>query len=149
MDGFFKKLIGSLFFLKNILKKTSDVQPHKKALGKKGEVVGCEISEKKGYKILQRNYRRKTGEIDIICYDRGSIVFVEVKTRGSDSYGPPELAVTEAKKKQIIKMASRYIAEKKVEGIDLRFDVVSVFYPPAKKHPAITLYKNAFTKTCS
>ena len=103
MDGFFKKLNYYLFSLKNIFKKTSDVQSHKKALGKKGEVVAAKFLKKKGYKILQRNYRRKTGEIDIICYERGSIVFVEVKTRGSDSYGPPELAVTEAKKKQIIK----------------------------------------------
>lgn len=57
MDGFFKKLIGSLFFLKNILKKTSDVQPHKKALGKKGEVVAAKFLKKRDI----RYYRGITG----------------------------------------------------------------------------------------
>lgn len=136
-----------LISLKNLFKKTGGSQYHKKILAEKGELVAAKFLKKKGYNILQRNYRRKAGEIDIICYDHGSIVFVEVKTRGSDSYGAPELSVTEAKKSQIIKVASYYIAEKKIEGIDVRFDVVSVFYPPAKKHPTITLYKNAFTKS--
>ncbi|MCC7240260.1 MAG: YraN family protein [Candidatus Brocadia sp.] len=102
--------------------------------------------KKNGYKILQRNYRRRNGEIDIICYDHGSIVFVEVKTRYSDIFGPPELSVTEAKRRQIVKVASQYIANKKLEGVDLRFDVVSIFYPPDKKHAMIKLFKNAFTK---
>ncbi|MCF6148383.1 MAG: YraN family protein [Candidatus Kuenenia sp.] len=135
--------------LKNIFRKTSGIQPYKTVIAEKGELVAAKFLKKKGYKILQRNYRRKVGEIDIICYDHGVIVFVEVKTRSTDNYGPPELSVTETKKRQIIKVASYYIAEKKIEGIDLRFDVVSIVYLPIKKHPVITLYKNAFTKNGS
>lgn len=120
--------------------------PRKMAVGAKGEQLAVKFLKKRGYKILQRNYRYRNGEIDVVCYDRGTIAFVEVKTRYSDKYGPPELSVTDAKKKQIIKGAQQYIAEKKIEGINLRFDVVSIFYPPNEKHPSITLFKNAFTR---
>lgn len=118
----------------------------KKAIGAEGERIAVRFLKKKGYKILQRNYRSKGGEIDIICYDHGCIVFVEVKTRFSNAYGAPELAVNEAKRRQIIKTASHYTAQKKIEGVDLRFDVVSIFHSPDAKRPAITLFKNAFTK---
>lgn len=118
----------------------------KKAIGAEGERVAVRFLKKRGYKILQRNYRSKGGEIDIVCYDHGCIVFVEVKTRFSNVYGAPELAVNEAKRRQIIKTASHYIAQKKIEGVDLRFDVVSVFHSPDAQRPAITLFKNAFTK---
>ncbi len=133
-------------FIKRLFKHKIEELPYKKAVGTKGEQLAVKFLKKKGYKILQRNYRRRSGEIDIVCYDHGTIVFVEVKTRYSDKYGPPELSVTEAKKRQIVKIALQYIAEKKIEGIDLRFDVVSILYLPNKKHPAITLFKNAFTK---
>ncbi|MFN3531984.1 MAG: YraN family protein [Candidatus Brocadia sp.] len=119
--------------------------PYKRAIGTKGEQLAVRFLKKKGYKILQRNYRRRNGEIDVVCYDHGTIAFVEVKTRYSDKYGPPELSVTDAKKKQMAKIALQYVAEKKIEGINLRFDVVSIFYPPNEKHPTITLFKNAFT----
>lgn len=118
----------------------------KKAIGAEGERVAVRFLKKRGYKILQRNYRSKGGEIDIVCYDHGCIVFVEVKTRFSNVYGAPELAVNEAKRRQIIKTASHYIVQKKIEGVDLRFDVVSVFHSPDAKRPTITLFKNAFTK---
>ena len=118
----------------------------KKAIGAEGERVAVRFLKKRGYKILQRNYRSRGGEIDIVCYDHGCIVFVEVKTRFSNVYGAPELAVNETKRRQIIKTASHYIAQKKIEGVDLRFDVVSIFHSPDARRPAITLFKNAFTK---
>ena len=120
--------------------------PNTRTIGTKGEQLAVRVLKKNGYKILQRNYRCRVGEIDVICYDHGTIAFVEVKTRYSDAYGTPELSVTEAKKRQIIKVASHYVAEKKIEGIDLRFDVVSIYYPPIQKTPTITLFKNAFSK---
>ena len=130
----------------NLFKHKIEDVPYKKAIGTKGEQLAVKFLKKRGYKVLQRNYRRRNGEIDIVCYDHGAIVFVEVKTRYSDKYGPPELSVTEAKKRQIIKTALHYVADKKIEGMSLRFYVVSIFYPPYEKHPTITLFKNAFTK---
>ncbi|KXK31745.1 MAG: hypothetical protein UZ01_00814 [Candidatus Brocadia sinica] len=131
----------------HLFKRKIQELPYKQAIGTKGEMLAVKFLKKRGYKILQRNYRRRNGEIDIVCYDHGTIAFVEVKTRYSDKYGPPELSVTEAKKRQIIKVALQYIAEKKIEDRNLRFDVVSIFYPPDKKHPTITLFKNAFAKS--
>ena len=118
----------------------------KRAIGAEGEQLAVRFLKKKGYKILQRNYRCKGGEIDVICYDHGCIVFVEVKTRFSEAYGAPELAVNETKRRQIIKIALHYTAQKKIEGVDLLFDVVSIFHSPNAKFPTITLFKNAFTK---
>ncbi|TLD40394.1 MAG: protein of unknown function UPF0102 [Candidatus Jettenia ecosi] len=137
-----KYITSNIYLFKDKIQKLS----HAQAIGTQGEHKAVKFLKKNGYKILQRNYRWKGGEIDIICYDRGTIVFVEVKTRHSDTYGPPELSVTEAKKRQILKVARHYITEKRIEGIDLRFDVVSVFHTPVQKYPAITLFKNAFTK---
>lgn len=130
----------------NLFKQRNTEAPHTRSKGTKGELLAVKFLKKKGYKILQRNYRCRTGEIDIVCYDHETIVFVEVKTRHSDTYGPPELSVTEAKKRQIVRVASHYVANHKIEGIDLRFDVVSIFYSPDKKQPTINLFRNAFTK---
>jgi len=130
----------------NLFKHKIEEPPHTRTKGTKGEQLAANYLKKKGYTILQRNYRRRNGEIDIVCYDHGTIAFVEVKTRYSDTYGPPELSVTEAKKRQIIKVASQYVADKKIEGTSLRFDVVSIFYSPDKKYPTINLLRNAFTK---
>lgn len=143
MQLFYAKYVTSIIHL---FKRKIQELPYKRAIGTKGELLAVKFLKKKGYKILQRNYWRRNGEIDVVCYDHGTIAFVEVKTRYSDKYGPPELSVTGAKKRQIIKVASQYVAEKKIEGINLRFDVVSIFYSPNKKHPTITLFKNAFTK---
>ena len=132
--------------LVNLFKHKVTKPQHTRTKGTKGEQLAVNFLKKKGYTILQRNYRRRNGEIDIVCYDHGTIAFVEVKTRYTNTYGLPELSVTKAKKRQIVKIASQYIASKKLEGIDLRFDVVSIFYSSDKKHPTITLFRNAFTK---
>ena len=146
MHLFCVKYVTSILDLfKHKIKETS----YKKDVGTRGEQLAVKFLKRNGYTILQRNYRCKLGEIDIVCYDHGTIAFVEVKTRHSDAYGPPERSVTEAKKRQIAKVALHYIAEKKIEDIDFRFDVVSIFHTPLEKHPIITLFKNAFTKNDS
>lgn len=101
--------------------------------------------KKRGYKILKRNYVCKSGEIDIVAYDKGSISFVEVKARQSEDYGPPELAVTREKRKRIIRTALHYLATNHIEDIDYRFDVVSILFREDDNKPDIELLKNAFT----
>ena len=86
------------------------------ALGLEGEQVAYEFLKKQGYKILQRNYRPGNTEIDIIGYDKGTIAFLEVKTGLSRRYGPPEIRVTETKKRRIYKTAQEYI-ERAVERL--------------------------------
>src|SRR5574340_126042 len=111
-----KLLDKGKFFLFNgfVQQSLNELSYNKRAIGTKGEQLAVGFLKRSGYKILQRNYRCRSGEIDIICYDRGTIVFVEVKTRYSDKYGPPELSVTEAKKRHIIKASLHYVAEKKI-----------------------------------
>lgn len=138
-----KKYVTSII---NLFKHKIEEPPDKRGIGTKGELLAVKFLKKRGYRILQRNYRRRNGEIDIVCYDHGTIVFVEVKTRHSDRYGPPELSVTETKKRQIAKIASYYVAEKNIEGVNLRFDVVSIFYSSDKQRPTITLFRHAFIK---
>jgi len=114
-------------------------------LCKKGEALAGKILKKKGYKILKRNYVSKYGEIDIVAYDRGIICFVEVKTRQSENYGPPELAVTKEKRKRIVRTALNYLTINNIEDTDCRFDVVSILYKEDVNKPDIELLESAFT----
>ena len=114
-------------------------------LCKKGEALAGKILKKKGYKILKRNYVSKYGEIDIVAYDRGIICFVEVKTRRSENYGPPELAVTKEKRKRIVRTALNYLTINNIEDTDCRFDVVSILYKEDVNKPDIELLESAFT----
>lgn len=115
------------------------------ALGLEGEQVAYEFLKKQGYKILQRNYRPGNTEIDIIGYDKGTIAFLEVKTGLSRRYGPPEIRVTETKKRRIYKTAQEYIKERRLSGQQFRFDVVSVLFDPGKGTPEVKLTKGAFS----
>ena len=89
------------------------------------EAASFFISE--NYEVLERNYRRKTGEIDLIVTDHKALVFVEVKYRKSISKGFPEEAVNDLKKKRIMRTAEWYLKEKKLPfNIPCRFDVISI-----------------------
>ena len=72
---------------------------HKQEIGKKGETVAVRYLKKQGYRIIEQNYRSKAGEIDIIAREKQSLVFVEVKTRSSRSFGSPKWAITAKKTK--------------------------------------------------
>ena len=80
-----------------------------------------------GCQVLERNYCMKYGEIDIIAEDHGTIVFVEVKTRRSISYGTPAQAVNYRKQNKIIQMAQIYLRQRQIENRPCRFDVVEVY----------------------
>jgi putative endonuclease len=94
--------------------------------GRRGEDIAWEYLKKRGYKILERNYRCRYGEIDLIAKDRGIIVFVEVKSRRSAAFGEPEESVGLAKQKKISTVALCYLEEKHLHNCEARFDVVSI-----------------------
>ena len=99
----------------------------KKAVGKEGEEKAAHYLVKKGYQILEKNYRWGRGEIDIICKERNRIIFVEVKTRKNLNFGDPVEAVDRRKQRQIVKIAERYLVEKRLyDKIDCRFDVITL-----------------------
>jgi len=114
----------------------------KKELGKKGEEKALRFLKKKGYRIIEQNYVCMMGEMDIIAKEKDTLVFVEVKTRTSMAFGPPQLAVTQFKQRQLSKVALHFLKEKKLEDIKARFDVVAILLPPEKEE--IELIRNAF-----
>lgn len=91
-----------------------------------GEDEACRYLQSKGFSVLERNYHSRFGEIDIIADDCGCLVFVEVKTRKSKSYGYACEYVTESKMKKIILTAEAYLGN--VEYPPVRFDVVEIYY---------------------
>lgn len=95
-------------------------------VGKDGENLAAAYLQKNGYLILERNYRSPCGEIDIICSHRGQLVFVEVKTRRSTSFGVPEEAVTRRKQEHIKKSALCYLANLQQPYRSIRFDVIAI-----------------------
>jgi len=112
-------------------------------LGKKGEDLACEYLEKRKYLIFDRNYQFEKQEIDIVAYENGEIVFVEVKTRSGSKWIFPEMAITEEKKKNLYKVAQAYLYERRLEGVPARFDVLSIFIFPSQE-PEITHFVDAF-----
>lgn len=119
---------------------------HRGRLGGEGEALAAEYLAGKGYQILERNYRCPLGEIDIIAREREALTFVEVKTRtpASEGYGPPQLAIDQRKRHHLIRVASYYLAQKKITGMDCRFDVVIVRYLKGQGRPEIALIQDAF-----
>ncbi len=86
--------------------------------------------EEHGYEVLERNWRRREGEVDLIARQGRTVVFCEVKTRSSDAFGTGAEAVVPAKQRRIRRLASRWLAELTPASgralVDLRFDVVSI-----------------------
>ena len=94
------------------------------------------------YQILERNYRCLLGEMDIIAREKGSLVFVEVKTRATKDFGGPAAAVHERKQRQLSRIALLYLNQKKIRDVPARFDVVAVDLSGSK--PRIEVIQNAF-----
>lgn len=97
-----------------------------KISGACGEDAACAFLKKHKHKIIERNYKNRYGEIDIITKNGGDIVFVEVKTRTSEKFGTPAEAVTYYKKQRIVGAAKKYLADNNID-MNVRFDVVEVF----------------------
>ncbi len=99
----------------------------KRCLGVAGEKEAERFLKKKGYRIIARNYRTRHGEIDLIALDGDTLVFVEVKTRGSDNFGLPQEAVDRRKRAHITKVSKYFLAENHgFKDHNVRFDVVGL-----------------------
>ena len=114
----------------------------KKELGKKGEELAFRFLKKKGYRMIEQNYVCKMGEMDLIAMEKDTLVFIEVKTRTSTTFGPPQLAVNSSKQRQLSKVALNFLKEKNLEDVRARFDVVAILLRP--KGEEIELIKDAF-----
>jgi len=100
---------------------------NRRQIGNRGEDLAVSYLKKKGYRILEKNYRVQKGEIDIIAKDKNIIVFVEVKTRNTDQYGTPQESVDKRKQRQLLKLALLYLQKRNfLDSSDCRFDVISI-----------------------
>ena len=111
-------------------------------IGRKGESLAGEILKKKGYTILQTNWRYGRAEIDIIASIKSTLVFIEVKTRSGDSFGPPEAFVSEKKERLMADAAHVYMDKYDHQG-EIRFDIMSVLIK-AYEPPQISHFEDAF-----
>jgi putative endonuclease len=112
--------------------------------GSLGEKLACRFLRKEGYKILYRNFKEnRGGEIDIVCRDDDTLVFVEVKTRGGEYYGRPFEAIRRDQQRRISRGALTWLRMLDNPEIPFRFDVVEIVIAEQVK-PRIELIKNAF-----
>jgi putative endonuclease len=111
-------------------------------LGEHGESMACAELESLGYTIIERRYRTRFGEIDVVADDRGTVVFVEVKTKTDCTFSDPVESVTKQKQRRLVSMAEQYVAYHRLDNTPCRFDVVAVDSSVAP--PSITIYKDAF-----
>lgn len=100
----------------------------RQALGAAGEALVASWYEARGYRVADRNWRCRDGELDLVLVRRreGLVVFCEVKTRSSDRFGSGLEAVTPVKQARLRRLASLYLADATVRPRRLRFDVASV-----------------------
>ncbi len=112
--------------------------------GSEGEKLACRHLRRHGYKILYRNFRGRTGgEIDIVCRDHDTLVFVEVKTRGSQDFGRPLEAVRSDQQRRISRGALAWLRMLDNPDILFRFDIVEVLLREGDP-PHVELIRNAF-----
>ena len=113
-------------------------------IGRAGEQIAADYLRRNGFRVLYRNFRSKRGgEIDLVCRDRraATLVFVEVKTRTTDAFGPPHAGVTRVQQERIMRGAKEWLRLLNDPRIPYRFDVVEVLMKPT---PQVNLIRGAF-----
>lgn len=118
--------------------------PSRKHVGRAGEEFAARFVESRGLEILERNYRIREGEIDIVARDDRIIVFIEVKTRLSDTCGLPIEAIDEKKQEKIKEIAELYLIKKDLSDQDVRFDVFTIRFDGEKGKWVARWIKRAF-----
>lgn len=114
----------------------------KQLSGFKAEAMAVPFLQKKGYKIIERNFRARGGEIDIIALDKDTLVFIEVKARSTQEFGSPLEAITYRKMKSLIKTAEFYKLKHPRLPDSLRIDAVAITLDSTSKVSSIELVKN-------
>lgn len=104
----------------------------RKKLGNIGEEISCKYLEQIGYKIIERNFSCRQGEIDIIARDKNELIFIEVKTRSNFIFGKPKESVNLNKQKHIIKSTKYYLHIHRLDKAFVRFDVIEVYFKKNK-----------------
>ena len=133
--------------------KESGSAPHL-ALGRRGEALAADFLERSGFRLVAANFKLPVGrnlrgaivlaEIDLVAYEGETLCFVEVKTRASDWFAPPQVNVDLRKRRQVARAARAYRRLFELEDQLYRYDVVTVVLPPDST-PQIELIRNYWT----
>ncbi len=118
---------------------------HRQSLGHLGESIAAVYLEKQGYSIIERNCHTPHGEIDLITQREGVIVFVEVKTRSTRSFGPPEISITPQKQDHMRSAAEYYMQQHPGLTTDWRIDAIAVQMQGDQKQPLIDHFENVIS----
>jgi len=111
-------------------------------MGKRGEDLACRELERRGYEIVARRFRVRSGELDIVARDGATLVFVEVKARASRAFGDAAEAVTPRKQLQLTRLANEYLMRHHLSDCPCRFDIVAIHFDEGS--PEIEILQNAF-----
>ena len=117
---------------------------YNKDIGSFGEALARDYLISKGYKILNMNFRNKFGEIDIICKKNNLLIFCEIKSRYSNSFGSPIESITCYKQKQIIKLSELYLISKKYYNFNVIYDIIEVIFNTITSSHIINHVQDAF-----
>ncbi len=115
----------------------------RKETGALGEKIAGAFLENNGYRIVDRNYRCKEGEVDIIACQGNTLVFVEVRTKSNRRFGSPEESITSAKSERMRGLAERYIQEHEHPATNWRIDMVAIEMEPGGRVKRIEIIENA------
>lgn len=112
-------------------------------IGNAGEKAAQKFLKRQGYRLVTTNYTCRGGEIDIIAWDKQTLVFVEVRSRSHVQFGQPQETVNRCKQQRLRQAATQYLHQTKQTDVYCRFDVVAVCWQEKGK-PVLELYKDAF-----
>ena len=118
------------------------------AFGAHGEAVASAALVRRGYRIVERNYRTRWGELDVVAYDGDTLVFVEVKARRGAQFGEPAFAVDRRKQRRLVRLAQQYLLRRRLGEPLCRFDIVVVDERP-EGPPRVDVITNAFDASCA
>ncbi len=112
--------------------------------GSRSERAAERQLRRQGFRILRRNYSCPHGELDLIALDGRTIVFVEVRSTGTDDADRPAASVDLTKQKRLTRLALHFLANNKLLGHAARFDVMTIVWPEGQREPTIMHYRQAF-----
>jgi putative endonuclease len=115
--------------------------------GRRAEELAAGLLERAGLRIVERNWRRPEGELDIVADDAGTCVFVEVRSRTGEEMGHPLESITPQKRARVIRAARLYLGEQPTAAVAYRFDVVAVTFSAGDSPPEIIHIPDAFEST--
>lgn len=114
------------------------------SIGHRGEAAAAAYLQRIGMTVVERNWRCKSGEIDIVALDGPVLVLVEVKTRTTVAKGTPEESITPAKQRKLLRLAQAYVTASGVEPQEIRFDVIAI-QVIAEDRALLRHHRGAFT----